>query len=273
MSLRARGFELPPRERPERPTGVGAWLARLDGWRLLMIYAALAVGLFGAAWIQPFRTVMGAGPDPPVFIWYLRWLPYAVSHGMNPLFTNYLDYPDGINLMWQTSVPLLGLLMWPVTATLGPIFSYNLLMTASVALSAFSGFLACRRHVSQAWPAAVGGLLFGFSPYMLAQSLGHPHVAASFICPLMLIAFEEAVIRQQRSWRRLGLAIGGLAAAQLLISEEMLLTQALLAALAVVVLWALRPDLTRGRVAYLAKAGGLAGGVVAVVAAIPIAFQ
>ena len=78
---------------------------------------------------------------------------------MNPLFTNYLDYPDGINLMWQTSVPLLGLLMWPVTATLGPIFSYNLVMTASVALSAFCGFLACRRHVSQAWPAAVGAVI------------------------------------------------------------------------------------------------------------------
>ena len=247
--------------------------ARFDGPLLLLLYGALAVALFGAAWTDPLSRVVGGGPDPPVFMWYLRWIPFAISHGMNPLFTNYLDYPDGINLMWQTSIPLLGLLLWPVTATVGPVFSYNLLITASVTLSAFCGYVACRRHVSQGWAAALGGLLFGFSPYALAQSLGHPHVGFTAICPLMLIAFEEAVIRQARVPWKLGLAVGGLSTIQLLISEELLLTQALMAVLAIAMVCGLRPGLIGNRIRYAGKVVGTAAGVLAVVGAIPLWFQ
>ena len=271
MSLPATVLE--PRERSEQRFRVRWILARFDGPLLLLAYGALAVGLFGAAWTDPFSRAIGGGPDPPVFMWYLRWIPFAISHGMNPLFTNYLDYPDGINLMWQTSIPMLGLLLWPVTATLGPVFSYNLLMTASVALSAFCAYLACRRHVSQRWAAALGGLLFGFSSYALAQSLGHPHVGFTAICPLMLIAFEEVVIRQARAPWKLGLAIGGLATTQLLISEELLLTQALVAALAIAVLCGLRPGLIRNRIRYVLKVVGTAAGVLAILGAIPLWFQ
>ncbi|MEA2634491.1 MAG: hypothetical protein QOH92_1258 [Chloroflexota bacterium] len=265
---------LPPDSRAVRPAPARAWLFRLTTpAALLPLYGLLALGLFAATWAHPFSHVIGDGPDPPVFIWYLRWVPFALSHGLNPLFTSYLDFPDGINLMWQTSVPLLGLLLAPITLTLGPILAYNLLMTASMALAAWCAFLAFRRHVERPWAAALGGLLFGFSPYMLAQSLGHPHVGVVFICPLMLIAFEEAVLRQQRSPWRLGAVIGALAAAQLLISEELLLTQVLLACMALAILVGLRPDQLRIRAAYLVKVLGVAAGILSLVAAWPLWMQ
>jgi len=259
------------RSQPAQPR---AWLIRLTTPAVLLgIYGLLAFGLFAATWAHPFSQVIGDGPDPPVFIWYLRWIPFALSHGLNPLFTNYLDFPSGVNLMWQTSVPLLGLLLAPVTLTLGPIFAYNLLVTASMALSAWCGFLAFRRHVLRPWAAALGGLLFGFSPYVLGQSLGHPHVGVVFICPLMLIAFEEAVLWQRRSPWRLGAMVGALAAAQLLISEEMLVTQVLLAAMALAILIRLRPDQVRIRAAYVLKVLGVAAGILALVAAWPLSIQ
>jgi hypothetical protein len=266
--------QLRPTSRALKPAPPRAWLIGLSTPVVLLpVYGLLALGLFAATWTHPFSNVIGDGPDPPVFIWYLRWVPFAVSHGLNPLFTSYLDFPDGINLMWQTSVPLLGLLLAPVTLTLGPIFAYNLLMTASMALAAWCAFLAFRRYVGRPWAAALGGLLFGFSPYMLAQSLGHPHVGVAFICPLMLIAFEEAVVRQQRSPWRLGAGIGALAAAQLLISEELLLTQVLLACMALAILVSLRPDQLRVRAAYVLKVLGVAAGILALVAVWPLWMQ
>src|SRR6266853_1230397 len=265
---------LRPDARASKPARPRAWLMRLTTPTVLLgIYGLLALGLFAATWADPFSHVIGDGPDPPVFIWYLRWVPFALSHGLNPLLTSYLDFPDGVNLMWQTSVPLLGLLLAPVTLTLGPIFAYNLLMTASMALAAWCGFLAFRRHVLRPWAAAIGGLLFGFSPYVLGQSLGHPHVGVVFICPLMLIAFEEAVLRQRRSPWRLGAMVGALAAAQLLISEEMLLTQMLLAAMALAILIRLRPDNVRMRAAYVLKVLGVAAGILTLVAAWPLSTQ
>jgi len=265
---------LRPDPRASEPVHSRAWLSLLSTpGVLLAIYGLLALGLFGATWAHPFSQVIGDGPDPPVFIWYLRWVPFALSHGLNPLFTNYLDFPGGINLMWQTSVPLLGLLLAPITLTLGPIFAYNLLMTASMALAAWCAFLAFRRHVNRPWAAALGGLLFGFSPYMLAQSLGHPHVGVVFICPLMLIAFEEAVLRQRRSPWRLGAIIGAMAAAQLLISEELLLTQVLLACMALSILAGLRPEQIRIRAAYVLKVLAVATSVLTLVAIGPLWMQ
>jgi hypothetical protein len=257
-----------------QPAPARTWPAFLTTPAMLLVaYGLLAFGLFAATWASPFSKVIGDGPDPPVFIWYLRWVPFAISHGLNPLFTNYLDFPDGINLMWQTSVPLLGLLLAPITLTLGPIVAYNLLMTASMALAAWCAFLAFRRHVDHPWAAALGGLLFGFSPYMLAQSLGHPHVGVVFICPLMLIAFEEAVLRQQRSPWRLGIIVGALAAAQLLISEELLLTQLLLASMGLAILVSLRPDQVRVRATYVIKVSGVAAGMLMLVGAWPLWMQ
>lgn len=245
----------------------------LDSPLLLLGFGVLSLGLFARAWTDPFTQVIGVGPDPPVFIWYLRWIPFAITHGINPLLTSYLDYPGGINVMWQTSIPLLGLLLWPVTALAGPIFAYNLLMTASPALSGWCAFIAFRRHVEHRLAALAGALLFAFSPYMLAQSLGHPHVGVTFICPLMLIAFEEAVIEQRRSPQRLGLAIGLLAAAQLLISEEVLLTQALVGAIALTILASWRPRALAPRLRYLARVALPAMAVTALIAAGPLAVQ
>jgi hypothetical protein len=271
MSLPAPNLRPDPRAPGPAQRG---WLINLKTPLLLLpAYGLLAAGLFSATWAQPFTRVIGVGPDPPVFVWYLRWVPFALSHGLNPLLSTHLDFPDGINLMWQTSVPLLGLLLSPVTLTLGPIFAYNLLMTGSMALSAWCGYLAFRRHVERAWAAALGGLLFGFSPYMLAQSLGHPHVGVAFICPLMLIAFEEAVVRQHRSPWRLGALIGVLAAAQLLISEELLLTELLLAGMALAILVGLRPELVRSRAGYVLKVLGVAAGALALIAVGPLWVQ
>jgi hypothetical protein len=265
---------LRPDSRASQPAAPRAWLIQTTTpAALLGLYGLLALGLFSATWAHPFSHVIGDGPDPPVFIWYLRWVPFALGHGLNPLLTSYLDFPDGINLMWQTSVPLLGLLLAPVTLTLGPIFAYNLLMTASTALAAWCGFLAFRRHVRRPWAAALGGLLFGFSPYMLGQSLGHPHVGVVFICPLMLIAFEDAVLRQRRSPWRLGAMVGVLAAAQLLISEELLLTQVLLASMALAILIGLRPDQVRIRAGYVLKVLGVAAGMLTLVGAWPLWTQ
>jgi hypothetical protein len=50
----------------------------------------------------------------PFYLWVLRWLPFAVSHGHNPLVTDYLNAPEGVNLMWNTSLVLPALLLAPM---------------------------------------------------------------------------------------------------------------------------------------------------------------
>ncbi|TMG64054.1 MAG: hypothetical protein E6H82_15775, partial [Chloroflexi bacterium] len=234
----------------------------------------LAVALFSDTWIRPTTSSIGVNSgDPQQFMWFLSWPTFALVHGLNPLFTNYQYYPDGVNLMWNTSVLLAGLVLSPITWLGGPVLSYNVLATASLALSAWSAFMLLRRFVSSQLAAGAGALLYGFSPYMTAHSLAHPNLTAAFIPPLVLLLLDDIVRVQGRRPAVAGVLLGLAGAAQLLIGEELLVTTAIVVVLLVCLAIALRPDQVRPRIKRTLVGLGCAAVVFVVLAAGPILFQ
>src|SRR5919205_1865508 len=89
------------------------WLA---AGAALLFYAALVLLLFWQVWSSPGRRSLGSSSDPEQMMWFLGWTRFALSHRYNPLFSDFLNYPHGVNLMWNTSVLLPGALLSPVTA-------------------------------------------------------------------------------------------------------------------------------------------------------------
>ena len=254
-------------DRPSRRHRPPEWVVAL------VAFVALTVVLFGKAWASPSTSWIGDPGDPPLFMWYLRWFPWAVAHGHHPLFTTHINFPDGVNLMWNTSMPLAMFVLSPVTMTLGPVFTYNVLLTLAVALSAWCCYLVLRRYVASRVAAAAGALLYGYSPYVLAHAHSHPNLPMVFTPPLLLLLLDEIVVRQRRSPVELGLALGAVTAAQLLLTEEVLATEAVVAALAVAVLAALHPRQVRARAGYVLRAVGVGLAVCLVVGAVPLAVQ
>src|SRR5437879_2732592 len=265
-----------PRGRPARPwqsARLSLSRSRVDVFALVG-FLGLSMALFAGAWRAPTSVVAGRGTDDiGIIVWFLRWVPFAIGHGHNPLLADYLNVPYGVNSMWNASMPIAGLAMWPVTSSLGPIFSYNLLVTLAVALSAWCAFLAARRYVDRAPAAALAGLLYGFSPYMIAQSQGHLHVTLAFLPPLMLLIFDEILVRQRRSARWMGVVLGGLAACQLLLAEELLATEALTAVLGIALLITLYPRRLLAHRRHALTALGLGATCFLALAAVPISFQ
>jgi hypothetical protein len=236
-------------------------------------YLTLAVGLFAGAWRAPFSTIVGNPGDAYQFVWFLRWPSFALAHGLSPLLSTFVNFPQGANLMWNTEIPLVGLVLAPIILSLGPVFAYNLVLTLALALSAWTAYLAIRRYVAAAPAAWLGGLLYGFSPYMIAQSLGHPHLSIAFIPPLILILLDSIIIRQNRPALLTGIAAGVLAAAQLWIGEELLASSALVALLGLFLLIELNRDRIRTSVPYMVKALVAAAHTFVVLAAYPLAIQ
>jgi hypothetical protein len=239
----------------------------------LLGFLGLAMWMFAPAWSSPTtRTLEGGDGDPAIFMWFLRWVPFALEHGHDLLVTHYLNYPDGVNLMWNTSLPLPGLLLAPVTEAWGPVLSFNLLLVLAYGLSAWCAYLAIRRFARGHLAAAVGGLIYGFSPAMRVQS-HHLHMSLAFLVPLMLLALHEVLVRQRRSPWLVGTGLGLMAGAQLLIGEELLAMTALLgfAMFLLVVLTNLRR--LRERWAYAAKAFSVALVMAAAIIVWPLSVQ
>jgi len=97
---------------------------RNTAWHLgaLALYASASYG-FIAHGAPLTKTLCGAGFGPFAFIWFLSWCPWALAHHLNPLFTNLIWQPAGLNLAWTTSVPLLALLGLPFTALSSPVLA------------------------------------------------------------------------------------------------------------------------------------------------------
>ncbi|HTD58476.1 MAG TPA: hypothetical protein VK672_06230 [Solirubrobacteraceae bacterium] len=198
----------------------------------LIGYLLLAMILLGRTWFGGGlgQRLVGGGGDPLGFVWFLAWLPHALSHGHSPFFTDSLMAPQGANLLNSTAISLPSFLLWPVTATLGPTLSYDVLMTLGIVLSAWAAYFALRRiarHDSSAW---IGGAIYGFGGYMTGQATAHVNLAVAVFPPVAAMLIDD--IRRTRTPARTGALLGLCAAAQVFVNEELLAMTAIMALLA-----------------------------------------
>ena len=244
-----------PGGRPGRaPRGRRALIAALVLVLFLGLSGLLSTRLLGS----PGSRVYG-GQDPVIFLWWLRWVPYALAHGIWPLHTDWINHPYGVNAMWNTSMPLLGLLCAPLTLAVGPLATFNLLLAAAPALSGWTCFLVARRLLTRAWPAVLAGLLYGFSPYMVAQSAGHLQLTFALFPPVLLLLCVELLHEQRRRSWVLGLLLGAAVSLQLYTGEELLATSALVAGASTLLLALSFPREALRRARYVGSALAVAG--------------
>ena len=200
-------------------------------------YLLAAYALTWRLWADPgARMVSGNPGDVNLVAWFMRYSATAVSHGRLPaLVTTGLNAPQGINVMWNASMLLPGVLLAPVTLLAGPFASLNLLLTVGFAGSAASLFWVLRWWGASITAAAVGGAVYGFSPALVAASMGHFQLQFAVLPPLIIHALLRiATGRGSVLWT--GIRLGLLTAAQLFIGEELLVDTGVAAVIVVAVL-------------------------------------
>ena len=198
-----------------------------------LAYLVGALLLSAGVWGSPTTSWIGRCCDPEQFTWFLGWTPYALTHGLDPFFTTSIGAPAGVNLMWNAAMPALGVLSWLPAQVGGPIFGFNVMLVAGVALSGWTAYLALRRYAGPGLGAFVGGAVYAFSPYVASHAQIHLNLAHAWIPPLFLLVLDELLVRGRRSAWLLGIALGLLAVVQLLMSEEILATSVIAAAVLV----------------------------------------
>lgn len=256
------------------------WLAlRVPGWLpAAAIYLLTGVAMWWQVWSShPTSTMVCPCGDPASFEWFIAWPAYAISHGHSLFFTTAVHVPQGMNLLANTSVLALGVVLAPVTWLFGPVTSLNVALTAAPALSALAAYACLRRALGLRWPAAfVGGLLFSVSPFMLRnEAVGHLQVTFLALAPLIFWCCYELVITQRGSWLRWGLGLGVLVTLQFFVGLEILtiiaLTTAMALCLAVLAVLS-RPGVLEAKFPFAWRGFAVAGAVTAVLLAYPLWF-
>ncbi len=237
MGLATPAVKPPQETAEERPGPRSAWP-----------YLVMAAYVLGALyetirlWADPAgRAQSGDRNDVDQASWFMRYSAQAVSHFHLPaLVTGAMNAPHTVNLMWNTSLLLPGVVMSPVTWVAGPQVSLNLLLFIGLAGSAAAMYLVLRRWGASILSAFLGGALYGFSPALIAQGIGHYHLVLAIVPPLMIDALLRIVTGRGHAIRT-GIWLGVLAAAQLFIGEEALIDTCVAGAVVLIVLIACRP--------------------------------
>lgn len=185
----------------------------------LAVYAVLALVVLHGLLLHPGgREFSGNYGDEIDFEWYFTAIAHQIVHLHNPLFTPQMGAPVGVNLMANATVPLIGALATPLTLTLGaPVVMAWLLLLNLFATAAVWYWFFLKHPVAGSNPdttayrvaAALGAGLCGFSPAMIAHTIGHPDLSAQWLMPLIVhLALRTASAKRPlRSGALLGLVI------------------------------------------------------------------
>ncbi len=214
-------------------------------------------------------TTCGCG-DTALTLWVVKWPAYALSHGLNPLYSSKMLVPQGINMVPNSLA--LGLLTAPLTWLSGPVASLNVIDVISPPLSALAMFWLLSRWVRWAPACFAGGLFFGFSPFaMVSLALGHPNFGLLAPVPLIIGCLDELFVRRRHPPALTGVTLGLLTVVEFFVSVEVLLLAVLFSLFAALLvgLWATvtRPpgagDALRRATVGMAVAAGTAGALLA----------
>ncbi|TME05229.1 MAG: hypothetical protein E6I71_03880, partial [Chloroflexi bacterium] len=101
------------------------------------------------------------------------WWGYALVHG-GSIFDNTLEgVPLGSEWSNIPFVVLPLIVFTPLSAAIGAVASYNLLILSGFPLTAWATFLLVRRLGFANLASAFAGLAFAFSPYHIEKAMGH----------------------------------------------------------------------------------------------------
>ncbi len=252
-------------------------LGRLKAWRIGLSFFAiyLALSLIYQHTFLPHmatRTVGGGSGDAALFLSWLKWDQFSLWHGMYPLLNPYLQAPYGVSAVWNTSVLALGIVMSPITALFGPTATFNVLYLLAPALNCWTASKWLRRYVRPI-PAFVGGLMFGFSPFVILHLRGHLHLFFLVLVPVIVMLVEDLVWRKERPLWPTAPLLGLVCFLQYLISSEVLLILALALVPTVVLVALLYWPQAKARLKKVVVAGLVTAGVAVVLLALPLIEQ
>jgi hypothetical protein len=214
----------------------------------IAFYLLGAFFVTGRLWINPVgRWQTGDIQDVDQATWFMRYTATAVGHFQLPaLMTTAMNAPHGVNLMWNTSLLLPGVVVAPVTLLFGPQVSLTVLLVLGFAGSATAMFYVLRRWGASSIAAVLGGALYGFSPALVNSGIGHYSLVLAMLPPLILDRLLRIVTGQGRPVRN-GIWLGVLTAAQLFVSEEALVDTAIAAVIILALLVIFRAKTIRSR--------------------------
>lgn len=188
----------------------------------VFIYLLFTLYVWKTFWLHPGSNLQSDTGDPALTLWSLSAVSKDLSQFKLPFFSDTLWAPYGVNLLDNTTEPLLGIVSFPITFFLGPLWSYLILGTLGTFLNAIAGWYLCSRIVGVNLASYLGGIIAGFNPFLTGAAIfGQFGILYASVPMTGVAALINIYLLKKRNFKYfiiLGLSL----AAELFLSPELL---------------------------------------------------
>jgi hypothetical protein len=145
------------------------------------------------------------GGDTGVYVWNLWVFRHEVLGGHFPLYTTSIFSLDqAANLAHHNYTVFANIVAFPLLPILGVVRTFNFLLIGLFILNAWAMFALARRLTAHGTVAWLAGLLFGFSPTLVARSTAHASLLAAAPLPLFVLCLINLEATAARRWALAG---------------------------------------------------------------------
>lgn len=187
----------------------------------LAVFLGYVLATLAFAWPLPLHLgthfTGDPGGDTGVYVWNQWVFHQELIAGHNPLATEkILALTHRVDLTQHNYTAFLNILSLPLISWLGIVASFNVVFLAVCLLNALVTY-GLARTVTKAtrWEAWLAGLVFAWSPAMIARTTGHFSIAAAAALP----AFVWALVKAERDRSLRNAAVVGICMAWAALSD------------------------------------------------------
>jgi len=145
---------------------------------VLLVYIILTLILTYPLILNITTHFGGIAEDVYWHAWNIWWIKYSIIDlKTNPIFTEYIFYPNGVSLAFSTMGYIYSLIFIPIQVLFGVITAYNFVVLHTFILSAFGTFLLVYYLTKNKTAAFISGFIFAFSPNHIIRTLIHLNLA------------------------------------------------------------------------------------------------
>jgi len=138
------------------------------------------------------------GSDIFIYLWDIWWFKHAVTHLINPFWTDYIFYPQGVSLLFTLANIIWSILAIPLQTWLTLISIYNICFILSLIISGVGAFCLIRYLTGSLWPGFIGGAIYAFAPFHFVH-IGHMTVFSVQWLPFFVLFFIKIFEKQKLS--------------------------------------------------------------------------
>ncbi|GAB2925408.1 glycosyl transferase [Micromonospora polyrhachis] len=252
---------------------------------ICLLFILFSGWLTHGLWPDPTNRTLALNPEDQTLIEWFLANDARLLLGDFGLVSDRLNAPDGFNLMVNATIIVPGLILAPITLTLGTGTSFALLVAGNLAFTSIGWYLLYTRTLgAHRLAAAIGAAFCGFAPGMISQSNSHPHITAQWLVPALVWCVVRMVQLSdphrhtpgRATNRRLvaiSIALATLVSIQLFVGEEVLFLTAVTLALLTIAYAVVAPAFVRRVLPRFSLALLAAAGLAAAVLAYPLWMQ